>query len=568
MLQRLHVQHYALIESVEVEFGPGLNVLTGETGAGKSLLMGALGLILGRRAESALLSASGQKCVVEAEFNLSGQPELLQRFAGAEWHEEGLESSLIVRREITASGKSRAFINDTPVNLPELRQLTEELIDLHGQHEGQHLMETSRQLAILDRYAGLTERVAEFGRVFSAYRNCRQEAENLRAQETEAKRRSDYLNFQVQELRDAQISVDEESQIDKELRFLHHAEQLGETLQQAIQTLDRQDDAVSSRLAEQTRQLERIASLHDKLAAELGKIEQARILIEDATRELEAIGESIDLDPRRLAFLEERLSLYHRLKLKYGARSSDELVAMLADFERELASIGRIDERVVELEAEADRLSEQLVSFGASLTEARKAAAAELQSSVEATLREVALVRAEFYIDLQPLASAEGVWLNAETKARADGLDAVAFMIRTNAGQAFGPLGSIASGGELSRVMLSVKAALAARMELAVLIFDEIDTGISGEIALKVGRVMERIAEKHQLIVITHLPQIASRGNRHYYIYKEVIENNTYSRVRELSQEERVSEIAKIMSGENPTANALQSAWELLRLGR
>jgi DNA repair protein RecN (Recombination protein N) len=552
---------------MEVEFGKGLNILTGETGAGKSLLMGAIGLAQGKRADSIQVGKNSQKCIVELVFKFDPASKRLSVFHSAEWYDSDCEEQLVIRREISLSGKSRAFINDTPVKLDELKQLAEELIDLHGQHEDQKIVDTAKQISILDQYAGLEDKVKVYKNFLNKYLNIKKQIFSLREKESEAKRRSDYLAFQINELKTANLVDGEEEALEQELKILHSAEQLGETLQLSLEVLDRGEESVCGRLVNIERKLQKITSIHKNIEEETAKLNQARILIEDAAAELERIGESIENNPSRLSYIEERLSILHRLKTKFAASSVSELIGLLNQFREEYAKTEQLEEEINNLQFELKQMEDDMVPLALEIEEQRKKAALVLASEIEKILHEVGLNKGTFRIDVSRLHK-EGVEVESGIWINQNGINHVEFLIQTNPGQPIEPLHSIASGGEVSRIMLALKAALAHRIQPAVLIFDEIDTGISGEIALKVGHVMDRLSETHQMIVITHLPQIASRGTKHFKIYKEVIDQNTYSRIKELQPEERIHEIAVIMSGEHPTANTLQSAWELLNLGK
>ncbi|MCS6905305.1 MAG: DNA repair protein RecN [Bacteroidia bacterium] len=563
MLSKIFIQNYALIEKVEIEFSQALNILTGETGAGKSILLGAIGLILGKRADASVILDPEQKCIVEAEFWVKLTPEIIQILEQAE-----IEPSehIILRREISPNGKSRAFINDTPANLNTLRSLTSIVVDLHSQHEGIQLMQEDYQLNILDQYAGLQNEVSSFAESLTELRKIDKKIQDLRQQEAEAKRQIDYYRFQVEELRKANLSIEEEEQIEQDLMIMQNAEQIREVLLTNINTLYESDLSVTNQLASISKALEKIASLSPDINEELQKLEEASYLIADAVSGLQRIADLTEYDPSQLATLSERQSVYNRLKLKYGVRETKELLALQQEFEQKLGQFESIDEDIADLEKQKKQMQTALVLKGLEIEAARKQAAIHLANSINQSLKEVGLSKAEVQIAVERLLNPNGLLEIENQKIQPDskGINQVRFMIRTNEGLPMGPLSAIASGGELSRVLLAIKTALAEKMQLAVLIFDEIDTGISGEVAMKVGKVMEKIAQKHQIITITHLPQIASRKAKHFFIYKQIENGRTYSRIRVLSTEERVYEIAKMMSGENPSSFALQSAGELI----
>ena len=552
MLQRLYVQNYALIEEVDISFPAGLNILTGETGAGKSMLMGAIGLILGKRAEASALLFPDKKSVIEAVF-LPEDPALIQSIEGMDdldWE----SGELILRREISPAGKSRAFINDSPVNLNLLRAVASALVDLHGQHDGQQLLEPAFQLRLLDQYAGIQAQTEAFALLYRNWSKLAREIDAMIAQEAEAKRQSDFLRFQTEELNKANLSEEEEQRIDQELNLLEHAETIRETVGKNLFELFEDELSVYNRISNITRSLEKAGSLEERIAIEANRLNDLKYQMDDIASELQKIIDGIDTDPKTLTKLQERQSLYNKLKLKYGVKSVTELIALREQFAAQLLQFDTLEERIQESQALLQSYFQQVTEAGNLLSAARNTAAAELSQRIQQELPEVGLAKAAFQISLI-----------AQRTCSATGFDEIRFMIRTNPGSPFGKLEDIASGGEISRVMLAIKAALAEKAALSVLIFDEIDTGISGEVALKVGKVMEKLAQNHQILTITHLPQIAGRGEHHFFIYKELKDGKTFSRIRKLSFDDRVQEIAVMMSGENPSAAALASARELLQ---
>lgn len=563
MLKKLYVQNFALIEQLTLEPGPGMNVLTGETGAGKSILVGALGLVMGRRADVSVMFNAEQKCVVEAAFQPINPAPTKRLF---DKHELDWETEIIIRREISKSGKSRAFINDTPVTLPVLKEISSGLIELHGQHEGQLLMDSAAQLRILDQFAGLQKETESFSELLNAARKLDAEIRKLEKQEKEGAQQLDYLSFQAKELQEAEISVQEENEIERDFKVLQNAEEIGETITRNVFLLSEAEPSVAEQLGAALRELEKSAALMPEIKTEADKINEAVVLLNDATLGLQQLLEDVEHDPRKLEYLNERLNTYNKLKVKFNVKTAEELLALQHDFETQIAAFDSIEETIRDKKRELETVLADLGEAGLEIEAARKEAAANLESQVTALLKEVGLTKASFRIDLNRLHDSKGL-LELDGKRvqpSASGVNYAEFMIQTNVGAPWSPLAQTASGGEISRVMLAIKSALAERMQLSALVFDEIDTGVSGEVAMKVGRVMERLAEKHQVITITHLPQIASRGQSHFYIYKEVRDERTTSHVKPLSEQERVDEIAKIMSGENPTEHALQSAKELL----
>ncbi len=575
MITRLSVQNYALIEALEVPFAPGLNVLTGETGAGKSLLVDAIGLILGRRADSSVMLDPDRKCIVEAEFTQLSPwvlADLAETFAqaGEEWVGE---ATLIIRREISPGGRSRAFINDSPVNLNLLKAVTEQVVDLHSQHEGARFVEPRVQLDALDRYAGCVAQAREFGRRWQAARTLAEQLRELQAGEAEARRQVDYLSYQLRELSEAQLVVGEDEAIEQQLRRLEHSEQIITGLSQSVALLSDDEQSLSNQLRSTAKALERLSALDPRLGEPAQQLDALRHQIDTTADQLRSLADDTELDPRHREALSARLDTYNRLKVKFAVRTADELIALRDDFARRLEAITASPERIAALEGQLAGEHEALAQLGLELERARQAAAAELEPRIAQLLGEVGLPRATVAIRVSRL-HAEAGELSLEGRRVAPdlrGVSKVQFLISTNPGVAPAPIQQVASGGEVARVLLALKAALAEQLGLTALIFDEIDTGISGEVAMKVGRVLQRLAEGRQLLVITHLAQIASRPGHHFYLYKdgraEGASGRPVTHIRALTGPAREAEIAKILSGDPPPAAAVENARELLAAG-
>ena len=568
MLTRLTVQNYALIADLEVRFEAGLNVLTGETGAGKSLLVDAIGLILGRRADTSVLLDPSRKCIVEAEAERL--PSWVLDELRPAFEEAGVEvlpdEPLFIRREIAPGGKSRAFVNDTPVTLQLLKALAERAVDLHSQHEGARLTEPRVQLDVLDRFAGAVDAAREFGRRWQAYKYDLDTLEGLRRSEAEARRQLDYYQFQLNELTEAALEPGEDEQIEQQLTRLEHTEQIVGTLGRHINALADDEASVVALLRGLARELDRLAPLDARLAEPAQQLDALRQQLDTTADHLRRLAEDTELDPRRQQDLAARLDTYNRLKVKFAVRSVEELVALRDEFAQKVQAYSAAPERIAELEAALSQQRAELLRLGLQLERQRMAAAMAIEPQVAALLAEVGLVKASVQVRVSRLVAADGA-LEAEGDRLAPdlrGFNRVQFLVSTNPGVAPAPLQQVASGGEVARVMLALKAALAEQLGLATLIFDEIDTGISGEVAMKVGRVLQRLAGGRQLLVITHLPQIASRPASHFFLYKEQAQGRSATRLRLLDAEARVAEIAKILSGDPPPAPALQNARELM----
>lgn len=552
MLKRLYIRNYALFAETEVHFRRGLNVLTGETGAGKSMLIGALGLIMGERADTSAVFLSEGKCVVEAEFGDLSDNRIVQL---ALFEDFDLNSeSLIIRREIAASGKSRAFINDTPVTLEVLRAISGLLLDLHGQHENVTLLSHDSQLDLLDTYAGTTPQVATFAKKLTEVNRLRNEIERLRTADTDARRQMDFILHQVKELESAHLREGEEEELEAELNRLQHSEDIRMALGLATEVLYNQENALYTQLGSLLTQLRKVATVDAGIAAQTETLATAQQSLREAAFSLQSILEQVEVSPERLAQIEERIGMYHSLKLKYAARNSAELIALLTSLQAKVQDVETSGERISALENELQAAQAELLQLGEAIEQQRFVVKPELENAVNTLLTEVGFKQARFEVEV-----------TRSNKPSGKGLNAVRFMIATNPGLPAGELSSTASGGEISRVMLAIKAAMADKSDYPVLIFDEIDTGISGEIANKVGNVMRSMAGRFQLFTITHLPQIAGRGTEHFEIYKQVLDGRTSSSVRLLSDNERVEAIARMISGDAPSEAARNNARELLR---
>ena len=572
MLSKLYIRNFALIEELEIGLGPGLNILTGETGAGKSLLLGAIGLILGRRVDYSMIFDPSKKCIVEAVFSHipSGILHELDSYEDFDLSDGDLDTTgqhtVTIRREASSSGKSRAFINDTPVQLTLLREVTGLLVDLHGQHENQKLLSPDRQLHLLDQFAGVTEQVLEFGKMLGEAKSYRQEIEKLEAEEKAAREQQDYLNFQLKELESASLEAGEEEGLEKQMGLLQNAEEIQQVLSMATDGLYDSEASLYNHLSEITNALSGISQYDPLIQEQYDRLNEALIALEDASRELDRQKDAVETDPSTLQVVEERLDLLNRLKQKFSVRTVEELIEVREGFAGKTGRFDSLGEEIVALRTKESKAYEKLAKLGLAIEKKRNGVVKSLKKEVDRLMQEVGLEHAAFEVVVSRNAHPEGLLEVGEEKIRplATGLNHADFKIRTNKGMPMGSLSAVASGGEVSRVMLAIKAALASKAELSVLIFDEIDTGISGEVANKVGRVMQKLADNYQLIAITHLPQIAGKGDGHYKIYKEVAGNKTTTGIRPLEGEARVLELATMLSGEHPSESAIRNAKELI----
>lgn len=564
MLKNLYIKNYALFTECGVGFYKGLNILTGETGAGKSLLVGALGLLLGKRSDTNVIFFPDQKCIVEATFEELSVNRCKELAELGEFDMDG--NSVIVRRELSPNGKTRVFINDTPVSVQVLKQAMSMLVDMHGQNESQLLLDPEKQLRLLDDYAGVLPLVDAFKAQLQTANRLKQEIEALEAEEATAKQQFDYYNFLVSELADAQLQADEEETLENELRLLQNSEEIREALRFSVEEVYNGDSTIYQKISQVYNALAKVATFDASIATETGKLSEMRDTLKEITFSLQNVLENVDADPERLAFIEERLGIYHTLKRKYNARTGKELIALYEEYSRKIEHFSSIDENIQALKAALEKEKVALVALGLEIEKIRLAHTELLASKVNELLKEVGFKDAKFFISVTRNLYESGM-LSVEgenVRPNATGFNKASFLIQTNPGLPIGALAEIASGGEVSRVMLAIKTALADKAEFPVLIFDEIDTGISGEVAMKVGKVMQKLANAFQILSITHLPQIAAKGTHQYLIFKEVQNNLTTSGVRKLNKEERVLEIAKMIGGENPGSFALQSAQELM----
>lgn len=563
---RLAVQNYVLLDQVEVAFRPGLNVITGETGAGKSLLVGAIGFILGKRADGSVVLDETRKCVVEAEFQLADAADV-----DALLVEEGLDASqglLVLRRELSPGGRSRAFVNDSPASATLLRELTRRVVDLHGQHEGQRLLDEAEQLRVLDHYAGLQQEVTAYTTAYQAWRHTRTALAQLEQRQQQDDERLRFLRYQLQELEAARLQPEEDVRLEEEMARAEHATELVEGLTHHAQALYSGEQAVVNQLAASLRDLERLAQHDPRLRPETDRLREAMYALQEVGRSLEALPQDIDLDPTRMQALEERLGVYNRLKMKFGVRDGAELMARQHTLQQELAQADASPERVEALRQDLAAHQHRVMDLARQLEQSRQRAAAHLGQRLAQELTQVALPQAQLQVQVLRLSGPLPTNHPDEppVELTASGFNRVQFLLSTHPSLPAAPLAQAASGGEVSRLQLALKAALADRLALSALIFDEIDTGISGEVALKVGRVIERLAAHHQVLVITHLPQIASRRGAHFSIEKQEENGRITSTIRELSAQARTAEVAAMLSGANPSETALASARELLNL--
>ena len=551
MLQTLHIENYALIHQSDITFGPGFVVITGETGAGKSILLGALALLLGQRADTGVLADKENKCIVEAQFDIA-HLGLQPLFAEADVDYDDL---LVLRREITPAGKSRAFVNDTPVQLPFLRELAPRIIDIHSQHQTLTLADSAFRLSLLDSIA-TTDHLSAYRSAYRQYASLKRELESLTSSEAQNRRDADYLQFQFNELYEAKLVPGEQSPLEQESQLLAHTEAVREGLAEVSSLLDDEEgQAVLSRLRAAKNALSHIEGYHPAVPDLLSRIDSSLIELDDINSSLSSLADSVTSDPERQQYVDQRLALIYRLQQKHGVQSVEELIAIRDELDARLQGFSSLDARIQELMEQVDKAFSALQLAADALTASRREAAELLATNILPTLHLLGMPDARFQVLLSPLAS-----------YGPNGHDSVELLFNANRGADLRDISKVASGGELSRLMLAIKSMLSSRSLLPTIIFDEIDTGVSGDIAISVGDIMRRMATGMQVIAISHLPQIAARAAQHLKVYKQVQADSdrTVSRIRPLSPDERVTEVAVMLSSDPPTSAALQTAKELM----
>ena len=549
MLAKLFVQNYALIKELDVEFDTGLTIITGETGAGKSILLGALSLILGTRADTSVLLDKNEKCVVEGTFRID-EYDLSDFFIS---NELDFEPYTTLRREINQTGKSRAFINDTPVTVNLLKELGDFLIDIHSQHQTLMLNDNSFQMNIIDSFAGTGKLKNEYRQSYFKYLGLKKEFAGLK--ELSDKNRSDleYYNFQYMQLEEARLKSGEQAELEAEQELLEHAEEIKSALSGSVMLFSENDASILSLLREIKSNIARIRNFLPDGENLLRRTESSIIELDDLAREMDKLAASIEADPQHLKIVNERLDTIYSLIQKHRVSNLEELISKKEEIGNLIKSIAGSDERIGMLEALINDETKKLSVIAGRDVEMRRAVLDETESKITEILRQLGIPNAKFRISLSGLRD-----------FTSSGIDQADFLFSANKQIAPENLAKTASGGELSRVMLSLKSLLTKNNNLPTIIFDEIDSGVSGEVADKVGQILSGMGKYMQVINITHLPQVASRGTRHYHVYKDDTDDSTFTRVRLLTPDERILEVARLLSGSEVTETAIKNAKELL----
>lgn len=549
MLTQLSVQNYVLIENLEVHFSRGLTILTGETGAGKSIILGALGLVLGQRADSNTLFLKNKKCIIESTFQVKNYEleSFFQRF------DLDYEPNTIIRREIMPSGKSRAFINDTPVKLNALKELGNKLINIHSQHETLTLNNPGFHLAIVDNYARNGELLKKYQRAYHAYKHVERELQALQEKDRNAKAEQDYYQFLFDELEQAKLEADEKQNLEQELEQLNHAEEIKESLYQASENISRSETNIVNNINEILHSLQKVSAYHPEIPRLTERLESSRIELEDIGNEVEKLEENTDYDPSRLDFINERLSLIYSLEQKHHVDGTGPLLELKEEFERKLLEIDSLEEEIRSKESETNEKQAKALELATQLHQRRTKTAPDVASAVEKILERLNMEGSTVKINI-----------NEQAELHENGKDRAEFLFTANKGKTPEPINKIASGGELSRLMLAIKAILTGKQLLPTIIFDEIDTGVSGNAAGRVGDIMADMSREMQVITITHLPQIAGKGDQHLKVYKFEKDGYTQTGIRELNANERVKEIALMISGDEDQKDAMKTARQLM----
>lgn len=550
MLSRLSIKNYAIIDSLEIEFSSRLNIITGETGAGKSIIAGALGLILGQRADTGVLLNKESKCVVEGCFKGEQNDEQVHLFLKE--NELDVMDDLMVRREISANGKSRAFINDTPVNLGQLNQLSHLLVDLHQQFDTLELGQTDFQRDVLDAMASNGSLLKKYWAVYEASEQHRKEWVRLKDQKGAFEKEFDYQQFQFNELEEAAFSENELENLDQELKMMTNAEEIKNTLTKAYFSLEESEEPVIGQLKTIINQLQSYSTIIPELPLLLERLQSTYIELQDIAEETDRLNNHIHSDPALIEKANERLSLGYKLLKKHGVKTTAELIQIRNELNTKLQAVLNIDEAITTAENKYKQYVKEAEDLAEKISQARKQQIKPIEQQVNKMLAQVGMPNALLKIEI------------SRTELNRYGFDDVEFLFDANKSKQFQPVGKIASGGELSRLMLCIKSLVARSMDLPTLIFDEIDTGISGEAAKQVGIILKDISSSRQVICITHQPQIAGKADAHYLVFKSLTGNMVKTGMRILDKDERIVAIAKMLSGEKPTAAALENAREMM----
>ncbi|MCU0321498.1 MAG: DNA repair protein RecN [Chitinophagaceae bacterium] len=549
MLTKLHIQNYAIIDEIEIHFSNQLNIITGETGAGKSILMGALSLILGERADTSVLLKTDKKCFIEGFFSVDNK-KAVQSFLQS--NELDAEHELVIRREIAANGKSRAFINDTPATLQQLKELASLLVDLHQQFDTLELGDTDFQREVIDALANNSETLLAYQMLYKQWQKSKKELEQLQQQKAAFNKEADYNQFLFDELNELSFKENELEELDNELKLLSNSEGIKTALTKVYFELKENEQPIVTHLKQLINQLNVYASYHADVKIIIDRLTSAQIEVQDIAHEVERVNDAIGYDEKRITIINDKMAAGYKLLKKHGVKTTNELLSIQQTLEQKLQAVLNIDEAIIAKEKETIALENQAQQKADELSKARHLQAQPLAEKVNHLLYQVGMPNALLKVEIK------------ETTLQNFGKNNIEFLFDANKSNRFEPIRKVASGGELSRLMLCIKSLVAQSIDLPTMIFDEIDTGISGEAAKQVGAIMKGLAKNRQIICITHQPQIAGKASAHYFVYKEIKDEAVKTNIRLLNEDERMTAIAKMLSGEKPSAAALESAREMM----
>ncbi|MEN9685255.1 MAG: repair protein RecN [Bacteroidota bacterium] len=549
MLKKLFIQNYAIIDEIEIDFSGQMNVITGETGAGKSILMGALSLILGERADSSVLVNKDKKCFIEGLFSIDRKPLVIDFLQKNEWD---IEEDLVLRREIAANGKSRAFINDSPATLQQLKALASLLVDLHQQFDTLELGDSDFQREVLDALAGNSKTIHAYRETYYLWQQTSKELAALQEQKAAFNKEFDYHQFLFNELNELGLKENELENLDHELSLLSNAEGIKTALSKAYFELKETEQPMVLQLKQLLNQLQAFADFHPSLSGIIERIKTAHIELQDIAEEIDHLNNTVNYDEKRIEFINQRLMEGYKLTKKHGLQNTAQLIELRNSLELKLNAVLDMDDRMIAAEKKLGELLQEATQKAKIISAARKKEAKPFETKVNMLLSQVGMPNASIRVAIN------------ESSLQSFGIDQIDFLFDANKSNRFEPIRKVASGGELSRLMLCIKSLVAQSIDLPTLIFDEIDTGISGEAARQVGMIMKTLSASRQLICITHQPQIAGKANAHFLVYKEIKNDAVKTNIRLLSPDERITSIAKMLSGEKPTAAALENAREMM----
>ncbi|MBQ9651893.1 MAG: DNA repair protein RecN [Prevotella sp.] len=559
MITHLHIQNYALIDRLDMEFHEGFSVITGETGAGKSIILGAISLLLGQRADSKAVKNGAARCTIEAHFDLS-RYGMAQFFADNDIDYDAFDC--ILRRELSATGKSRAFINDTPVSLAQMKLLGQQLVDIHSQHQNLLLQEEDFQLNVVDVIADDRKLLDQYKQKYNEYRQAERQLADMKAVIEKAANDEDFLRFQLNELTEAHLEEGMQEQLEQEAALLSHAEDIKSALFEADSLLSNGDHSIIEMLKSATRPLSRIADVYPDIREAVERLESAHVEIKDIAREIGSDASRIDFDPQRLEAVNTQLDTIYSLQKKHHVDTVEALIALHNDIQQQLRQIEGGDESLAAQEKLVRETYENSLALAKKLSAERQKAAKRIEQEMQQRLVPLGMPNVQFKVEVNTLADK----ISQHPTLTPTGIDAVEYLFTANVGSALQPVSQIASGGEIARVMLALKAMISGTVKLPTIIFDEIDTGVSGKIAEKMGHIMKEMGQQErQVLSITHLPQIAALGTTHYKVYKEDTKEGTKTYMRLLTHDERITEIAQMLSGSDITEAAISNAKELLK---